>query len=145
MSYSRRWWPHCERREPRYTIFATPAPGNHGFQWTEIDPEWKAWQPKDFREALDHPIAVEGFQRDMRALACCDICVLVLPCGRSAHLEAGYAAGFGKKVIVLLAPGEPELMYRMADFICFDVDEVVSVVSVLTKVERLKRRWHDSR
>ena len=30
----------------------------------------------------------------------CDACVLVLPCGRSAHLEAGWCCGKGKLVYV---------------------------------------------
>jgi nucleoside 2-deoxyribosyltransferase len=43
-----------------------------------------------------------------------DACVLVLPCGRSAHLEAGWFAGKGKPVFVLTFDGEePELMAKM--------------------------------
>lgn len=42
--------------------------------------------------------------------------VLVLPCGRSAHTEAGWFAGRGLKTIVYM-PGkqEPELMYKLFD------------------------------
>jgi hypothetical protein len=40
--------------------------------------------------------------------------VLLLPCGRSAHLEAGWAAGAGRRVVVYTRDGEePELMYKM--------------------------------
>jgi hypothetical protein len=95
--------------------FRHPAPGTDGFSWAEIDPNWQQWSPEQFREALDHPIATGGFGLDMTALEACDVCVLVMPCGRSAHLEAGWAAGAGKRVIILLADGEPELMYRMAE------------------------------
>ena len=45
----------------------------------------------------------------VEALRACDGCVLVLPSGRSAHLEAGWAAGAGKRVVVYVpepAPGE---------------------------------------
>jgi len=117
--------------------YKNPAPGNHGFHWSAIDPAWKAWSPERFREALDHPIADGGFACDMTALYGCDVCVLVLPSGRSAHLEAGHAAGAGKKVIVLLAPGEPELMYKMTDYLCTSIDEVCSVVSFMMKVDRM--------
>ena len=42
-----------------------------------------------------------------------DACVLVLPCGRSAHLEAGWFVGAGKPLHILqLDREEPELMYR---------------------------------
>lgn len=76
---------------------------------------------------LAHPVAEAGFGLDMKALRECDICVLVLPSGRSAHLEAGWAAGVGKVLIVLLADGcEPELMYKITPFICLSIDEVVT-------------------
>lgn len=39
-----------------------------------------------------------------------DTCVLVLPCGRSAHTEAGWFAGRGLKTIVYMPEKqEPEL------------------------------------
>lgn len=51
------------------------------------------------------------FQADWLAMEQADCCVLVLPCGRSAHLEAGFMAGQGKPVFTLaLTPVEPELM-----------------------------------
>ncbi|MFW5920202.1 MAG: hypothetical protein ACOCUS_00075, partial [Polyangiales bacterium] len=72
------------------------------------------WTPVHFRQALRHPIAVDGFESDRAGLEWCDRLVLLLPCGRSAHLEAGWAAGSGRPVHVLLADGEPELMYLLA-------------------------------
>ena len=106
--------------------FKNPEPGNQGFHWSEIDPEWQAWTPESFIEKLEHPIAQDGFQLDMDALDACDICVLVMPSGRSAHLEAGYAAGAGKLVVVLLTDSEPELMYLMCDILATSISEVVS-------------------
>jgi hypothetical protein len=57
--------------------------------------------------------------------------VLVLSSGRSAHLEAGYAAGQGKRVIVYLHPDqfEPELMYLLCDSL------VQSIPELLTELE----------
>ncbi len=55
-----------------------------------------------------------------------DACVLVLPCGRSAHLEAGYFAGAGKPLLILLADGEPELMYKMASEIYTELGELIA-------------------
>lgn len=106
--------------------FRNPEPCNKGFHWSEIDPNWQNWDPHEFRSALRHPVAQKGFKLDMSALRSCDIVVLVLPCGRSAHLEAGYAVGAGKPVVILLADGEPELMYIMADYICVNLEEVLS-------------------
>jgi hypothetical protein len=100
--------------------FKKPKEGDDGFHWSEIDGGWKSWSTGQFIKALDHSIAKAGFDSDMEALENADVTVLVLPCGRSAHLEAGHAAGTGKKLAILLdknTPLEPELMYRMADII----------------------------
>lgn len=81
--------------------FRNPGPGEHGFSWSEIDENWRAWTPEEYRKALGHPIAERGFGLDMRALRAADACVLVQPCGTSAHLELGYAVGASKKTAVL--------------------------------------------
>lgn len=101
-----------------------------GFSWREIDDEWQQWSPAKFRELVQHPIASVGFFRDFEAMQKADACVLVMPCGRSAHLELGWCAGAGKRTLILLAPGEPELMYRLADGLCLSIDEVRSALRV---------------
>lgn len=98
--------------------FRHPSGGDRGFAWSDIHPQWEAWNPQQFVAGLDHPLAKAGFTKDMRALDDSEAVVLVMPCGRSAHLEAGYARGAGKLVVVLLSDGEPELMYRMLDVCC---------------------------
>ena len=104
--------------------FKNPAPGNSGFGWKQVGlgPYPTAEQ---FIAALQHPVAEAGYGHDMRALAEADVTVLVLPCGRSAHLEAGYAIGVGQRVAVLLPQAnsfEPELMYKMVGWIGTDLD-----------------------
>lgn len=112
--------------------FRNPSPGNDGFRWSEIDPNWQNWTPEQYHAALNHPIAERGFGYDMTALRDCDACVLVLPCGRSAHLELGYAVGAGKKTYVLqLEPQEPELMVKMCTGI---------FSSLLALIEALKEK-----
>lgn len=76
---------------------------------------------------LTHPVARAGFGKDMHALQAADATVLVLPCGRSAHLELGYATGSGQRTIVLLDQpmSEPELMYLMNSEICVSLEEVI--------------------
>lgn len=98
--------------------FRHPKSGNSGFNWRDIDPNWMTWTPKRYREALQHPVAVAGYELDMEALRACDACVLVLPCGRSASWEFGYAMGQGKQgCVVQFEPQEPELMFREATII----------------------------
>ncbi len=107
--------------------FKEPKPGDKGFGWHEIDPNWKSWSAEEFKEALDHPMAQIGFKSDMDALRSCDVCVLVLPCGRSAHLELGWATGNGKRTAILLDNpiSEPELMYKMVDVVAYSLDEII--------------------
>ncbi|WP_244936539.1 hypothetical protein [Methylobacterium currus] len=55
-----------------------------------------------------------------------DTCVLLLPCGRSAHLKAGWFCGQGKRCLILTQDGEePELMQLLATDICISLDEVI--------------------
>ena len=68
----------------------------HGFGWEEIDENWERWTTHDYVTGLRHPIAEGAFQEDYRALRWANACVLVMPCGRSAHLEAGWSVGQGK-------------------------------------------------
>lgn len=101
-------------------------PGRTGFQWSAIDPDWQQWTPDRYRQALGHSVAEAGFKSDFDAMFWADTCVLVLPCGRSAHLEAGWMAGAGKDVFILqLAKEEPELMYLMTNGIAISVDELL--------------------
>lgn len=107
--------------------FKNPAPGNKGFAWSSIDPNWESWTPDEYRKALQHPIAVEGYRFDIEALRACDTCVLVLPSGRSASWEFGYAMGQGKRgVVVQIDKIEPELMYREAEMVT-SLDELLDL------------------
>lgn len=96
--------------------FRNPAPDNCGFSWAEIDPDWRNWTTEQFMAGLAHPIAQYGYSLDKEGLDWADTCVLLLPCGKSAHLEAGYAIGQGKRTFVVLHSErfEPELMYLLA-------------------------------
>lgn len=114
--------------------FREPTAGNHGFSWHEIDPSIPRG-PADLilpaeqiRSMLDHPASRDGFALDMGALEWCEACVLVLPCGRSAHLEAGWAVGAGKLTVGLLADGEPDLMWKMLDHLITAPAELFDVL-----------------
>lgn len=89
------------------------------------DEEWQAYEQargRSYVEALagDHARHVFDFDRDHIEAA--DTVILVLPAGRSAHLELGWAAGRGKQTFVLF-DGEPErfdCMYLFADAVFTD-------------------------
>lgn len=107
--------------------FKNPEIGNHGFSWAQIDHEYKNWTPGYYtHNVLTHPIAQSGFKSDMDALNWCDTCILLLPCGRSAHLEAGYCIGQKKETAVFISNEkfEPDLMYLMANLVTENISEV---------------------
>lgn len=120
-------------------------PNRSGFSWSQIDPGWQGWKPEEYIKLLSDPIAENGFTSDWNAMVDADACVLVMPCGRSAHIEAGYFVGAGKPLIILLGENqEPELMYKMATSICVTTVEVVSQLScyrtLMEGVQHLGRR-----
>lgn len=75
----------------------------------------------------------EGFKMDKSYLDWCDCCVMLLPCGKSAHLEAGYAKGSGKELIIFSPGGFPfgdiDVMYGFADFITNSYDDLVDYLA----------------
>ena len=113
--------------------FRNPWEGDKGFHWSEIDKDWETWSPQIYRDALDHPIAVTGFNCDLAAMRWADVFVGVQPFGRSASIEMGWAAGMGKLTILLLATGEPELMVKMFDSICCNINEVCEYIEAARK------------
>ena len=104
-----------------------------GFAWEHITgiPGEDVGGPNTYRDyILPHPIAVTGFNNDFDKMREADACVLLLPCGRSAHLEAGWFCGAGKPVHIYIPEWEkPELMYKMANSISFNKDELLRELS----------------
>lgn len=117
-----------------------------GFHWSNVDPEFKGNGDvqlrgledfdkledfRNYRRALMHPVAQQGFSRDFEHMEWADAFVLVLPCGRSAHLEAGWAIGKRKPTCVFMPDfdGTWDLMYLMADLITDSYAEMWSWAS----------------
>lgn len=112
--------------------FRNPPHGRGGFAWSDIDPNWENWSTDEYRTALDHPIAKEGFKSDFEAMQWADCCLMVLPCGRSANTEAGWFKGAGKEVYIFSPQKqEPELMYKMHDGIFINYLELVNKFTIV--------------
>lgn len=118
--------------------FRNPAPGNNGFAWADCDPEAGLLQRGNvsldhvplsiarYLKMLNHPLAETGFALDMSALMAADAVLLVQPCGRSAHLELGWAAGVGKWTgVLMLEEIEPELMVKMCSWVGTSLNKAV--------------------
>lgn len=108
--------------------FRNPKPNDTGFHWAEINHSYQNWSPSELRKALKHPIAEAGFKSDFNAMHWADCFVGVMPFGRSASLEMGWAAGAGKKTILLLDESEPELMIKMLDHLCININEMLEAL-----------------
>lgn len=113
--------------------FRNPAPGEHGFSWQEVDPEWQMGEKVDIRRwhaMSSHARARAGYRLDAGAIQAATFCVLVLPSGRSAHLEAGqFAHRPGKRLVVFMPESEePDLMYLDANAVVGSIAEVIGLL-----------------
>lgn len=94
------------------------------------DDEWQRYEGergRTFREALAGRAAQHIFQLDYVNLNRSAGTLLVLPAGKSGHLEFGYNRGRGVPSVILM-PGEPErfdLMYNFAHLVTDSMSEVV--------------------
>lgn len=123
-------------REAGHSVydFRHPTPSKSGFQWDNIDMNWQRWTPVAFAHILpNNETAQAGYAVDKAALDWCDTCVCLLPCGRSAHLEAGYVIGKGKPTLFYLDPEqfEPELMYLLGDGLVTSTKQLLDVLGRL--------------
>jgi hypothetical protein len=116
--------------------------GGTGFSWLEVKTDRPSvtgiatkgsdWEQVDeYLRMVNHPRAIEGYDADFAAMNKADTFVMVLPCGKSAHLELGWAIGAGKRTAILLEdPVEPELMYRGADYLATSVFDLLGWLGV---------------
>ncbi len=109
--------------------FRNPPHGGNGFRWTDIDEKALEWSFDEYAEGIHHPKAERQFKADLEALEWADTCVLVLPSGRSAHTEAGWMAGAGRRVFVYIPEmQEPELMYKLFDGVVGSMEDLLEAI-----------------
>jgi hypothetical protein len=96
----------------------------------EADDHWQTYEKQrghSFKEALDSPEAWNVFAFDKQHLDAATAVVMVMPAGKSAHLELGYCVD--KKPTYILMDGEPErfdVMYRFATKVCTTEGELIN-------------------
>lgn len=118
-----------EFRARGFNIYDFRNPGGApGFSWDQVGGAAFSREETagEYLRMIQHPRAVEGFMTDMQALESASALVLILPCGKSAHLELGFAAGRGIPTAILLEDRvEPELMYRVAGLMTNDLSSLM--------------------
>ena len=99
----------------------------------EADDYWQKYEKGrglTYREALVDYAAQHVFNFDKHHLERADAVVLVLPAGKSGHLELGWALGRGKKGYILMTQ-EPErwdVMLAFSDGVVESVEELKEVL-----------------
>lgn len=95
----------------------------------EADDSWKTYEQgrgSTYSGALMGYAAKHVFDFDKFHLDRVDSGLLVLPGGRSAHLELGYMIGRGKPGYVLMdTPDRWDVMYRFCERVFFSKEEMV--------------------
>jgi nucleoside 2-deoxyribosyltransferase len=99
------------------------APGPQADDW------WKMYEQtrgRKYKEALSGFAAQHIFEFDKYHIDRCDTGVLVLPAGRSGHLELGYMLGQGKDGFIILDPTVDrwDLMYQFATGVYDTMEEL---------------------
>ena len=110
--------------------------GRFVFNIHELTPDILSLNPKTF---LEYEKTQKAFQEDRKFIEWCDVLIMIQPCGNSSHLEAGYAKGRGKIVIIYYPDFFPEkggldVMYGFADLITDVISELISYLKQLGPV-----------
>jgi hypothetical protein len=113
--------------------FCDKTSGRYVFNFNEIF-EIHGQHPEEWNaiRMLSEPQVKKAFKEDKKWLDWCDTCILLVPSGRSAHLEAGYAKGCGKKLYIFgeFPQGEWDVMYGLADGL-YPFDHVLRLIGKL--------------
>jgi nucleoside 2-deoxyribosyltransferase len=112
-------------RNQQYEVFDdwySPGP--------EADDYWRDYEKgrnSTYRLALKGYAARHIFEFDKEHLDRADIVVMVMPAGRSGHLELGYAIGREKEAYILFdhEPERFDVMHCFANEVFFSVEELI--------------------
>lgn len=100
----------------------------YSFRWDEVGLS-SPCTVAEYRRALMHPRSTQAFLSDFKGMQWADTGLLVLPSGRSAHIEIGWMAGAGKRTIIMTQDNEePELMALCCDHVVTDFEELLQVL-----------------
>jgi len=127
----REWTSHL--RAEGFEVFDFTDENDHFVFWIKDIPGQANMDIIDF---LNREESQKAFDADCEGMKRSNVCLLLLPSGKSAHLEAGFMKGAGKKLIIyqdVFPKGETDVMYKFADLITDSVREVVKYLKDMTK------------
>jgi hypothetical protein len=98
----------------------------------EADDKWRDYEierGRTYIEALEGLAANHVFTFDLKYLNESKAAILILPCGKSGHLEFGYIIGQGKPGYILLdTPDRWDVMYKFATKVFTDLESLINEV-----------------
>jgi len=97
--------------------FCRSTDKRYAFHWSEFVDNEAELQQYDALSFVNDPRVRRAFVEDKKWLDWADTVIMLMPCGRSSHLEAGYAKGQGKRLFIYgeFPQGEFDVMYGFAD------------------------------
>ena len=89
--------------------------------------EYEKQRGHGYKEALRGYAAQHNFHFDKFHLDRCDMAIMIMPCGKSGHLELGYVIGSGKPGYILFEeePARFDLMYNFATDVFFNMPDLI--------------------
>jgi hypothetical protein len=113
-------------------LFCEERPGRKVFRESDI----KNIDSYDAKEFLKLPEVKKGFREDKKWIDWSDCCILLLPAGRSAHLELGYSVGKEKYGFIYgdLKIGSVDVMNYFADGI-YGLEELDLLLARLKRLD----------
>ena len=116
----------------------------HGFDvfddWFTPGPEadqfllaYEKGRGRGYKEALKGHAAQHNFNFDKMHIDRCDAAIMLMPAGKSGHLELGYVIGCGKPGYILFdtEPDRMDLMYNFATDVFFSTESLVEALQEL--------------
>ena len=108
------------------------------------DDSWRKYEKlrgRSYKEALKGYAARHIFEFDKKHLDRADMGVLVMPAGRSGHLELGYLAGRGKKTYILFdqEPERWDIMVQFADEVFFSLEDMLTMLGASEEIKQENR------
>ncbi|KKN55487.1 hypothetical protein LCGC14_0581620 [marine sediment metagenome] len=93
--------------------------------------QYEVTRGRSYVEALYGEAADNIFYWDREHMDAAEIAVLLLPAGKSSHLELGYMIGQGKPGYVVFdrEPERFDLMYRFANGVFFHEDDLLNMLA----------------
>ncbi len=115
--------------------FCRSTEKRYAFHWSELVDNEEDLGKYDAIEFLSDSRSQRAFKEDRKWLDWSECVVMILPCGKSSHLEAGYAKGRGKLMFIYgdFPTGEFDVMYGFANGL-FRTEEFDLLVNRLLEV-----------